>query len=225
MVYHRQSAFGLPPIIVGATLSTAAHTQPKDAQLNLSIQVTSKPEPADFYSKYVLTTLPSVALPLTILLLGIVLLTVLRRPLRIFLEKTDNLAFKIAGQEISFTRRKAETFLELATKEIFQGLDEPQKALIVKIRESNGRLKVGEIFPGYKRESPQHNLLRSLRGRLIARPQKGTSWGVDKVPEITKFAEAFLADEPKLLEPLTNSSAYLLLDESERLKYEKKIEN
>jgi hypothetical protein len=62
-----------------------------------------------------------------------------------------------------------------------------EKELFTKILANSGNKNVEYYFKNFKRNTSEHEILRSLRGRKFIRPIEGGRWKDHKHPEVTRF--------------------------------------
>jgi hypothetical protein len=99
---------------------------------------------------------------------------------------------KLFGAEVEVTPEVAERAWEKILQEFTaatNGLSDQDSSLLEKIRDSAGHQTVEQIFPGFKRGTPEHRQLQKLRERLLVQPIGGTSWAAETHPKLTRFGE------------------------------------
>jgi len=148
------------PICVFVPLSTS--TQPSQAQPYLCFQHGTEAR-SDPYLNYILPTANLLMWPVLI----VFLLILFRQTIHLLLTGVNNLSVKLFGYELTFSRMEAKDALQAVVDELFKGLDEAQRALSHRVRDARGTADVARIFDGFERHTPEHNLLRSLRDRLV----------------------------------------------------------
>ena len=75
-------------------------------------------------------------------------------------------------------------------RRILQHLTPAEQKILHKIMASpSGSIAVVELFPGFQKESKEHQTLRALRSAQFIRPVRGGSWSSGKKIEIKTFGK------------------------------------
>jgi len=119
-----------------------------------------------------------------------------RREVSVLLGRIKEVSFQVLGQKISISSDKASDVLEEMAGEMRSDLREVHWKLFHQIRRSDGSERVDDIFPGFKRDTPEHKLLGELRGRNLIRPLEGGAWRDFKHPVLTRLAAAIARVKP-----------------------------
>jgi hypothetical protein len=99
---------------------------------------------------------------------------------------------KVLGTEFEITPEQAEGALDELLQEIVDPTNElptDVALLFQKILSSPKDIKVGDIFPDFERETPQHEQLRKLRRAKLVRPRDGDRWDRDSYPIVTRVGD------------------------------------
>jgi hypothetical protein len=75
-------------------------------------------------------------------------------------------------------------------RSITSTLQEPEREVLRRIMNNPSEpLTVSHLFPGFVRESYEHNSLRKLRDAQFIRPQGGGRWEGRKIVEVKQFGK------------------------------------
>jgi hypothetical protein len=120
------------------------------------------------------------------------------RPIRTLLDRLAAtltikvVKIKVFGTEIELTPEQAEGALDELLQEIVDSTNtasSDELLLFQRILSSAGSQTVGDIFKGFKRNTPAHEQLRKLRSCKLIRPREGDGWEIYKHPIVTRVGK------------------------------------
>ena len=153
-------------------------------------------------------------------ILIVILLILFRQTIHTLLTGVNTLSVKLFGHELTFSRADAKDTLQAVVEELFKDLDEAQRSLFYRVRDARGTADLARIFGQFARGTPEHNLLRSLRDRLVLMPIPRGSWKPEKRPVVTEIAENIFRRNPDAVPRPSDPEAYRLTDAQLRAKYD-----
>jgi hypothetical protein len=136
----------------------------------------------------------ALAWPLT----AIAFLAVFFKQVRALLERLaetltiKNIKLRIFLTEIELTPELVKRVFDELLDEIAQPtnrLEPEESSLFDRILRAGGRETINDVFPGFQRNSREHEQLRKLRYLNLVRPLEGGQWRGEKHPIPTRFGE------------------------------------
>lgn len=103
--------------------------------------------------------------------------------------RSKELILKIAGAEIKLTGAEAadalsDLFAELDTV-LDSHLTAEERAFFLRVLSLPRVPTVSELLPDFQRNTPEHKMLRALRGVYFIRPSEGGPWQANKHVQVT----------------------------------------
>ena len=99
---------------------------------------------------------------------------------------------KAFGAEIELTPEQAKRALDELLRDIAESTNElssRELLLFQRIIDAAGRTTVAQLFPGFTRDSEEHQQPRKLRDRKLVRPFEGGNWQPNKHPVSSRFGQ------------------------------------
>jgi hypothetical protein len=139
------------------------------------------------YLQLLIDLLKALAWPATL----IALVFWFRDSLQQAISQSRETVIEMAGAKIRITAQEAvdavsDVFSEVDTI-LREHLTTEERQLFSKIVKAPHTLTVKDIFPEFKRETPEHKMLRALRGVFFIRPVERGGWQPFKRVEVTTF--------------------------------------
>jgi hypothetical protein len=139
------------------------------------------------YCEIVIELLKAIAWPL----FGVVVIIRFQEVIKNAFSRSKETTIKIAGAEFKLTAGEAADALSDVFNEIDSILEshltKEEKVLFLKVIRAPKTLMVEDLFPGFKRDTDQHKMLRALRGVYFIRPVEGGTWRSEKHIELTNL--------------------------------------
>jgi hypothetical protein len=129
-------------------------------------------------------------------LIPIVLATLFWRPLARLIGRSSDLEVDWGDLKIRLKGGQAEQMLESLFQEmraLIDSVPSPERQRVLKrIEFEEGRIRVQDIYPNFKRETLEHNYLRSLRDAQFIRPFSRGRFHPDSLLQLKQFGRLML---------------------------------
>jgi hypothetical protein len=127
------------------------------------------------------------------------------RPLAARIAASHEFEFEWGNLKLRMKGSEADSVLQAFIQEMRRLVDKvpaaDRRLVLTRVEANNGRVRVKDIYPGFQRDTPEHETLRGLRDGQFIRPIGSGRFHPDSLLEMKQFGRLMLQHQREYILP------------------------